>query len=305
MTEVLPAVSTSLREEVESLAARWPAGGATLSTELVVTATDVIGRLVAALEAGEVRAAEPDPAAPGGWRVNAWVKVGILLGFRIPGMRDYRDGPILAARDRVAYGVLDILDSPGARAAAQTGAPWRVVPGGTTARSGVHLEPGVTIMPPAYLNIGAWVGRGTMVDSHALVGSCAQVGARVHLSAAVQVGGVLEPAGARPVVVEDDAFVGGGCGLYDGVVIGSGAVLGAGVILTGQSRIIDLTEEREIRGTTEAPLVVPPGAVVVPGGRPAGGAWAAERGISLGVAVIVKRRDATTGARVALEEALR
>ena len=122
---------------------------------------------------------------------------------------------------------------------------------------------------------------------------------------AVQVGGVLEPAGARPVVVEDDAFVGGGCGLYDGVVIGSGAVLGAGVILTGQSRIIDLTEEREIRGTTEAPLVVPPGAVVVPGGRPASGVWAAERGISLDVAVIVKRRDATTAARVVLEEALR
>jgi 2,3,4,5-tetrahydropyridine-2-carboxylate N-succinyltransferase len=220
-------------------------------------------------------------------------------------MKDYRAGPIMAARDRVAYGVLDILDSPGAKAALEAGAPWRVVPGGTTARSGVHLEPGVTIMPPAYLNIGAWVGRGTMVDSHALVGSCAQIGSRVHLSAAAQVGGVLEPAGARPVVVEDDAFVGGGCGLYEGVVIGRGAVLGSGVILTGQSRVIDLVEERELRGTPEAPLVIPPGSVVVPGSRPAPGAWAATNGIGLAVAVIVKRRDEATDARVALEDALR
>lgn len=297
--------TASLQASLEELFARWPASGTPLSAELTDAATASVARLVAALEAGEVRAAEPDATAPGGWRVNAWVKTGILLGFRIPGMRDYRDGPIMAARDRVAYGVLDILDGPGARAASERGAPWRVVPGGTTARSGVHLEPGVTIMPPAYLNIGAWVGTGTMVDSHALVGSCAQVGARVHLSAAVQVGGVLEPAGARPVVVEDDAFVGGGCGLYDGVVVGTGAVLGAGVILTGQSRLIDLTEEREIRGTPDTPLVVPPGAVVVPGSRPAAGAWATHRGVSVGVAVIVKRRDATTAARVALEEALR
>ena len=249
MTDVIASdASTGLRADIEGLSARWPAPGVPLAPELVDDAASAIARLVAALEAGEVRAAEPDTSEPGGWRVNAWVKIGILLGFRIPGMRDYRDGPILAARDRVAYGVLDILDSAGAHAAADAGAPWRVVPGGTTARAGVHLEPGVTIMPPAYMNIGAWIGRGTMVDSHALVGSCAQIGARVHLSAAVQVGGVLEPAGARPVIVEDDAFIGGGCGLYDGVVIGSGAVLGAGVIITGQSRIIDLTEERENPG---------------------------------------------------------
>lgn len=304
MTEVLADRSTRLRPEIEALAAEWPGSGQP-SAELAARASAVISRLVAALEAGEIRAAEPDPDAPGGWRANAWVKQGILLGFRLPGMRDYRDGTILAARDRVAYGVLDVLDSPGATAALAAGAPWRVVPGGTTVRAGVHLEPGVTIMPPAYLNIGAWVGRGTMVDSHALVGSCAQVGARVHLSAAVQVGGVLEPTGARPVVVEDDAFVGGGCGLYDGVVIRTGAVLGAGVILTGQSRLIDLVGEQELAGTPEAPLVVPPGAVVVPGTRPATGPWAARLGIGLSVPVIVKRRDAATSARVALEEALR
>jgi len=298
-------VTDALRERIESALAAWPSGGAPLPDTLRDEASAAIAELVAALEAGRVRAAEPDAEGPGGWRVNAWVKRGILLGFRIPGMRDYRDGPILAARDRVAYGVLDILDSPGARAAQAAGAPWRVVPGGTTARSGVHLEPGVTIMPPAYLNIGAWVGRGTMVDSHALVGSCAQIGARVHLSAAAQVGGVLEPAGARPVVVEDDAFVGGGCGLYEGVVVGAGAVLGAGVILTGQSRVIDLVEDRELRGTPDAPLVIPPGSVVVPGTRPAPGTWAAANGISLGVPVIIKRRDGSTDARVALEEALR
>lgn len=294
-----------LQRRIEAALDAWPAAGQPLDESLRTEASAAVADLVAALEAGTVRAARPDPGAPGGWSANAWVKRGILLGFRLPGMREYRDGPILAAHDRVAYGVLDILDSPGARAALEAGAPWRVVPGGTAARSGVHLEPGITIMPPAYLNIGAWVGRGTMVDSHALVGSCAQIGARVHLSAAAQVGGVLEPAGARPVIVEDDAFVGGGCGLYEGVVIGAGAVLGAGVILTGQSRVIDLVEERELRGSPEEPLVIPPGAVVVPGTRPAPGEWASTNGIGLAVPVIVKRRDASTDARVALEDALR
>ncbi len=257
-----------------------------------------------ALERGVIRAAEPDAASIGGWRVNTWVKQGILLCFRAPGYRDWRDS-ILAARDRSAFGLLDVLDSPGARAALADGAPWRVVPGGSTVRSGVFLEPGVTIMPPAYVNVGAHVGRGTMVDSHALVGSCAQVGRRVHLSAAAQVGGVLEPVGARPVIVEDGAFVGGGCGLYDGVMIGRDAVLAAGVILTGTSRLIDLVGETEHIGTVEAPLVVPAGSVVVPGTRPAGGDYATRHGIGLATAIIVKRRDPSTDARVALEDALR
>ena len=243
--------------------------------------------------------------APGGWRAEPWVKAGILLGFRLPGMTDWRDGPIIAARDRAAYGVLDLLDGPDARAAAEAGAPWRVVPGGTTVRSGAHLEPGVTIIPPSYVNVGAWIGRGSMVDSHVLVGSCAQIGRDVHLGAAAQVGGVLEPPGARPVIVEDEAFVGGGCGLYEGVVVGRGAVLGAGVVLTGQGRLVDLVEERELTGSPEAPLVVPPDSVVVPGTRPATGEYARRQGISLAVPVIVKRRDAGTSARVALEEALR
>ncbi len=297
-------VGGSLQERVTALAAAWPAG-APITDDIRPMAWQMVADLIVALEAGTARAAEPDPDAPGGWRVNPWVKQAILLGFRIPGFRDYRDGEILTARDKVSFGVQDVVDGTGARAAQQTGAPWRVVPGGTTVRSGAHLEPGVTIMPPAYVNVGAWVGRGTMVDSHALVGSCAQVGERVHLSAAVQVGGVLEPVGARPVVIEDEAFIGGGSGLYDGVIVGRGAVLGAGVILTGQSRVIDLVEGRELQGTHDAPLAVPPGAVVVPGGRPAGGAYAEANGITVSVPVVVKHRDSGTDARVALEEALR
>lgn len=296
--------TASLEERVASLAAAWPAGSP-ITDDIRPVAQTLVTDLIEALEAGAIRAASPDPGAPGGWRVDPWVKQGILLGFRIPGFRDFRDGEILAARDRVSYGVQDILDGIGAQVARESGAPWRVVPGGTTVRSGAHLEPGVTIMPPAYVNVGAWVGRGTMVDSHALVGSCAQVGERVHLSAAVQVGGVLEPVGARPVVVEDDAFIGGGSGLYDGVIVGRGAVLGAGVILTGQSRVIDLVGERELHGTADEPLVVPPGAVVVPGTRPAAGTWAVAHGIGLTVPVIVKHRDAGTDARIALEDALR
>jgi 2,3,4,5-tetrahydropyridine-2-carboxylate N-succinyltransferase len=304
-THIDAADPTELEAQVADLGSRWSAAasGGT-DADLASETSRFAARFLATLEAGGIRAAEPDPGAAGGWRVNAWVKQGILLCFRAPGLRDWRD-PIFAARDRAAFGLLDLLDSAGAREAVAAGAPWRVVPGGTTVRSGAHLEPGVTIMPPAYLNVGAWVGRGTMVDSHALVGSCAQIGRKVHLSAAAQVGGVLEPVGARPVVVEDDAFVGGGSGLYDGVVVGRGAVLAAGVILTGTSRLIDLVNETEHVGTPEAPLVVPPGSVVVPGSRPAAGEYARAHGIGLATAVVVKHRDPSTEARVALEDALR
>ena len=294
-----------LADDVATLTARYSARpGSTPDAGLITDVTRFAARFLAALEAGTIRAAEPDSTVAGAWRVNRWVKEGILLCFRVPGLRDWRD-PIFAARDRTAFGLLDLLDFPGAREAAAAGAPWRVVPGGTTVRSGAHLEPGVTLMPPAYVNVGAWVGRGTMVDSHALVGSCAQVGRKVHLSAAAQVGGVLEPVGARPVIVEDDAFVGGGSGLYDGVVIGRGAVLAAGVILTGTSRLIDLVNETEHIGTPDAPLVVPPGSVVVPGSRPAAGDYARRFGIMVSNPVVVKHRDLATDARVALEDALR
>ncbi len=295
----------SLEQRVLAANEAWNAAAGQPAAELVEDVRSVVADLVSALEAGEVRAARPEATLDGGWRVDAWVKTGILLGFRLPGMTEYRDGPIMAARDRSAYGVLDLLDSASSVAATEAGAPWRVVPGGSTVRSGVHLQPGVTIMPPSYANIGSWIGRGTMIDSHVLVGSCAQVGADVHLSAAVQIGGVLEPAGARPVIVEDGAFVGGGAGLYEGVVVSRGAVIGAGTIITGQSRLIDLVEERVLHGSQGSPLVVPAGAVVIPGTRPAGSDWAREQGVSVSVPLIVKYRDAGTDARVALEDALR
>jgi 2,3,4,5-tetrahydropyridine-2-carboxylate N-succinyltransferase len=295
-----------LQQRVEEAAAAWVAVGPEGPTgELETSAGEAAAALMAALELGQVRAAWPDPAAPGGWRAAPWVKAGILLAFRLPGMRDVRDGPILAGRDRSALGTLDLLDSAASRAATEAGSPWRIVPGGTSVRRGAYLAPGVAIIPPAFVNTGAWVGERSMIDSHVLVGSCAQIGRDVHLAAGAQIGGVLEPPGARPVVVEDEAFVGGSSGLYEGVVIGRGAVIGAGVVLTGQSRLVDLVAERELRGSPHEPLVVPPGAVVVPGTRPATSAWAREQGIAVSVPVIVKYRDAGTAARVALEDALR
>ena len=180
-----------------------------------------------------------------------------------------------------------------------------MVPGGTSVRAGVYLAPGVVIMPPSFVNVGAWIGEDTMVDSHVLVGSCAQVGARVHLSAGVSIGGVLEPPGARPVIVEDGAFVGAGSALLEGVLVGEGAVIGAGVTLSGTSRLYDLVRGRVLSGAPGAPLVVPAGAVVVPGSRSLPSSFAREQGLSVSVALLVKDRDAGTDARVALEEALR
>ena len=245
------------------------------------------------LEAGRVRAAEPDPTSPGGWRVRADVKAAILDRFRDRTPATWAAGP-LTFRDRAAVPPRDVSDGP-----------WRVVPGGTAVRRGAYLGADVVVMPPSYVNVGAWVGDATMVDSHVLVGSCAQIGARVHLAAGVTIGGVLEPPGARPVIVEDDAFVGAGCALLDGVLVGREAVIGAGVTLTGTSRLYDLVRERVLIGTTDSPLAVPPGAVVVPGARSVGGAFADEHGLSISVAVLVKDRDPGTTARVALEAALR
>lgn len=301
----VPVDPSTLAARVTAADTAWTEAAGAPSEDLVAEVRSTVAQLVAALEAGVVRAATPDAGVEGGWHVDAWVKTGVLMGFRLPGMTDLRDGPIMAARDKAAYGLLDLLESDASAAASAAGAPWRVVPGGSAVRSGVHLEPGVTIMPPSYANIGAWVGRGTMIDSHVLVGSCAQIGEGVHLSAAVQIGGVLEPAGARPVIVEGGAFIGGQAGLYEGVTVSHGAVIGAGTIITGQSRLLDLVHETELRGTPEAPLVIPPDAVVVPGTRPAGAAWARERGLSVSVPLIVKYRDAGTDARVALEDALR
>ena len=246
------------------------------------------------LENGRLRAAEPDSTVPGGWRVRPDVKAAILACFADRTTVDTAAGPLLF-RDRAAVPPRGDL----------AGGPWRIVPGGTAVRRGAHLGEGVVVMPPSYVNVGAWVGDGTMVDSHVLVGSCAQIGARVHLAAGVTIGGVLEPPGARPVIVEDEAFVGAGSALLEGILVGRGAVIGAGVTLTGSSRLYDLVRDRVLQGTAEAPLVVPPDAVIVPGTRTLPGPFADEHGLSVSVALLVKDRDAGTSARVALEEALR
>ncbi len=246
------------------------------------------------LETGRLRAAEPDPTAPDGWRVGPEVKAAILACFADRTTTDWTVGP-LTFRDRATV-------PPRADLA---GGPWRIVPGGTAIRRGAYLGSDVVVMPPSYVNVGAWVGPRTMVDSHVLVGSCAQIGSDVHLAAGVTIGGVLEPPGARPVIVEDGAFVGAGSALLEGVLVGAGAVIGAGVVLTGTSRLYDLVRERLLQGTADRPLVVPPGAVVVPGSRALDGPFATEHGLSANVALLVKDRDPGTAARVALEEALR
>lgn len=252
-----------------------------------------VERLLDALESGAVRAAEPGAE---GWRVNAWVKRGILLGFRVGRNVAAELPPVFHFRDRDTFPTWN--PNRDARNV-------RIVPGGSTVRRGAHLGDDVVIMPPAYVNVGAWVGAGSMVDSHALVGSCAQVGRGVHLSAAAQLGGVLEPVGALPVVLEDGVFVGGGCGVYEGTRVEARAVLAPGVVLSRGVVVIDLVRERRIAAGAQTPLVIPAGAVVVPGARPARGGFARAEGVMLQTAVIVKYRDEGTDAATALEDALR
>jgi 2,3,4,5-tetrahydropyridine-2,6-dicarboxylate N-succinyltransferase len=259
-------------------------------------ARDAFARLRAQLSAGEVRAAEPDPSTPTGWRVNAWVKQGILLGFKFGDIAD-------VSADHGRWPFFDKDTLPLKRFDLQGGV--RVVPGGSTVRDGAYLGRGVICMPPMYINIGAWVGDGTLVDSHALVGSCAQVGARVHISAAAQIGGVLEPVGALPVIVEDEVLIGGNCGVYEGTVVKRRAVLASGVVLTGSTPIYDLPNERIIEPVAGQPLVVPAGAVVVPGSRPITSGKGREWGLSVATPIIVKYRDERTDARTALEQWIR
>lgn len=251
-----------------------------------------VSDLLDALEAGEARSAEKD--ASGLWRANAWVKRGILLGFRVGAIVDQSVGPF-AFFDKDTYPTQAFSPQAGVR----------IVPGGSTVRRGSYLAPGVVCMPPMYVNVGAYVDSGTMVDSHALVGSCAQIGKDVHLSAAAQVGGVLEPIGMAPVVIEDGVFVGGGCGVYEGTVVRENAVLAAGVILTRSSRVYDLANETTLRASGDAPLEIPAGAVVVPGTRAVDSDFGREHGLSLSAPMIVKYRDASTDASTTLEEALR
>jgi 2,3,4,5-tetrahydropyridine-2,6-dicarboxylate N-succinyltransferase len=256
----------------------------------------VFARLRAALSAGTVRAAEPDPASPTGWRVNTWVKQGILLGFRFGDLAD-------ASMDHGRLPFYDKDTLPLKRPGIE--ARVRIVPGGSAIRDGAYLAPGVICMPPMYVNIGAWVGPDTLIDSHALIGSCAQVGARVHVSAAAQIGGVIEPVGALPVIVEDEVLIGGNTGVYEGVVIKARAVIAAGTVLTGSTPVYDLVKGEILKPTAERPLVVPEGAVVVPGARAVTAGKGPEWKLSLATPVIVKYRDSRTDTRTELEAWIR
>ena len=250
----------------------------------------------AALNAGAIRAAEPDAAARSGWRVNGWVKKGILLGFRMGGVVDM-------SVDRTRQPFFDKATYPVKRFAAQSGI--RIVPGGSSIRDGCFIGRGVTCMPPMYINAGAYVGDGTMIDSHALVGSCAQVGKNCHISAASQIGGVLEPVGALPVIIEDDVLVGGNCGVYEGTVVKRRAVLGTGAILNRSTPVYDVVRKIVHRSTDDEPLVIPEEAVVVAGSRAITTGQGKEWGISLYTPVIVKYRDDKTDTKIQLEDLLR
>jgi len=277
----------SLREQIEQLAAR--AAGEYSDQDLAL-----FNEFKAALNRGEIRAAER--GADGKWRTNAWVKRGILLGFRLGAIVEMTaPGAPLQFLDKDTYPIRRF--SPDDRV--------RIVPGGSSIRDGAYIAPGVVCMPPMFVNAGAYVDEGTMIDSHALVGSCAQIGKRVHLSAAAQIGGVLEPAGAIPVIIEDDVIVGGNCGVYEGAIVRERAVLASGTIITGSTPVFDLVRGEIYRRSADAPLEIPAGAVVVPGSRAIQTEQGREWGLSLYAPVIVKYRDEKTDAATQLEEALR
>jgi 2,3,4,5-tetrahydropyridine-2-carboxylate N-succinyltransferase len=278
-----------LEADIQTLAA----AGASADRD---AARSAFARLRESLSTGAVRAAEPDPQSALGWRVNAWVKQGILLGFRFGDLAD-------ASMDHGRLPFYDKDTLPLKRPGLD--ARVRIVPGGSAIRDGAYLSPGVICMPPMYVNIGAWVGPDTLIDSHALVGSCAQVGARVHVSAAAQIGGVIEPVGALPVIVEDEVLLGGNTGVYEGVVIKARAVIAAGTVLTGSTPVYDLVRGEVIRPTAARPLVIPEGAVVVPGARAVSVGKGPEWGLSLATPVIVKYRDEKTDARTELEQWIR
>jgi len=277
----------SLQVQIEQLASR--AAGEYSDEDFAL-----FNEFKAALNRGEIRAAERDSS--GNWQTNAWVKRGILLGFRMGSIIEMTPaGAPLQFLDKHTYPIRTF--SPDDRS--------RIVPGGSSIRDGAYIAPGVVCMPPMFVNAGAYVDEGTMIDSHALVGSCAQIGKRVHISAAAQIGGVLEPAGAMPVVIEDDVIVGGNCGVYEGAIVRERAVLASGTIVTGSTPVFDLVRDQIYRRSADSPLEIPAGAVVVPGSRAIQTEKGREWGLSLYAPVIVKYRDEKTDAATQLEEALR
>ncbi len=256
----------------------------------------VFAILRAELAAGRVRSAEPDTTTPTGWRVNTWVKKGILVGFRCGDLVD-----VSMEGGRWFFGDKDTL--PLKKMSTAMGV--RVVPGGSSIRDGAFVGKGVICVPPMYINIGAYVGEASLIDSHALVGSCAQIGKRVHVSTGAQIGGVIEPVGAIPVIIEDEVLVGGNTGIYEGAIIKTRAVIGAGTILTGSTPIYDLPRGRIIKPEGDTPLIVPEGAVVVPGARAVTQGMGPQWGLSLSTPVIVKYRNEKTDSRTSLEEWVR
>lgn len=287
-------MSRDLEQRIEGFAAEKDA------TRLGKDARQAVDDLLAALEAGIVRAAARDTR--GGWHAVPWVKRGILLGFRVGTLTDMSIyGKASGGGDVISF--IDKDTFPARHFAVKDGV--RIVPGGSSIRRGTYVASGVVCMPPMYINVGAHVGTGTMVDSHALVGSCAQIGERVHLSAAAQVGGVLEPVNASPVIIEDDVLVGGNCGVYEGTVVRQRAVLAAGVVLTRGTRVYDLVNETMIAAGGDRVLEIPEGAVVVPGARAVSSDWGREHGLAIQTPVIVKYRDEKTDLATALEQWLR
>jgi 2,3,4,5-tetrahydropyridine-2,6-dicarboxylate N-succinyltransferase len=278
-----------LQEQIEALFDTPPEGYTESHARLFQTFKD-------ALNAGTVRAAEPDASSPSGWRVNGWVKKGILLGFRMGAIVDMSVDPVRQPFfDKATYPVKQF----------HLPSSVRIVPGGSSIRDGCYVGQGVTCMPPMFINAGAYVDDQTMVDSHGLVGSCAQVGKRCHISAAAQLGGVLEPVGAMPVIVEDDVIIGGNCGVYEGTIVKRGAVLGSGTILNRSTPVYDVVKGEIYRSTDDQPLVIPEQAVVVAGARPISSGRGKEWGLSLYAPVIVKYRDTKTDLRTQLEDLLR
>lgn len=278
-----------LQDQIESLFDAPPAAYTAEHHALFASFKDALNR-------GTIRAAEPDPSSPTGWRTNPWVKKGILLGFRMGPIVDMSvDSAKLPFFDKSTYPLHSFSVADGVR----------IVPGGSSIRDGAHIARGVICMPPMFVNVGAYVGENTMIDSHALVGSCAQIGRNCHISAGSQIGGVLEPVGALPVIIEDDVLVGGNSGIYEGTIVKRHAVLGTGAILNRSIPVYDLVRDAVYSASDDQPLIIPEDAVVIPGSRavshPAGKKW----GLSLSCAVIVKYRDAKTGSRIQLEDFLR
>jgi 2,3,4,5-tetrahydropyridine-2,6-dicarboxylate N-succinyltransferase len=302
---------TNLKAQIEQ---SFAAGSAAVGDPAAMAAFE---QLREALETGAIRAAEPDATTPLGWRVNAWVKQGILLGFRLGHLTgsgahepyaeaENQESVDQSAGEQRSHGGFSFIDKhtyPARGFVPEDGV--RVVPGGSSVRAGAFLDKGVVCMPPMYVNVGAYVDEGTMVDSHALVGSCAQIGKRVHLSAAAQVGGVLEPVNASPVILEDDVLVGGNCGVYEGTVVRKRAVLAAGTVLTRGTPVYDVVRGEVLRAEGEMPLIIPEGAVVVPGARAINKGKGEQWGLSVYTPVIVKYRDEKTELSLALEDLLR